>query len=239
MTFKVLDLFCGAGGAAMGYHQALDELGIEHTITGVDHKPMPRYPFEFIQADALEYCEAHGRKYDFIHASPPCQRYSSACKAAHTEHLFPDLLPNTRKKIKRTKRPFVIENVPGAPMRADIILCGSNFNLPIVRHRLFETKPRLFVLVAPCNHVDAPIGIYGHGTNSWYRRKTGRNASTDDWRDAMQAHWMSKAELAEAIPPAYTRWIGLQIFPRIVEAAPCFRDPTAPATGRGAGSATM
>ena len=199
MKPKLLDLFCGAGGASMGYHRA----GFE--VVGVDIKPQPHYPFEFHQADALEY-PLEG--YDAYHASPPCQHYSLANKAAHTNHLFPDLLPSTRDLLVSTGKPFIIENVPGAPMRADFILCGSQFQLPIIRHRLFETFPVMFGLVQPCDHVDAPIGVYGHGTNSWYRRKTGHNASTADWRRAMGIPWMTKTELAEAIPPAYTEYIG-------------------------------
>ncbi len=196
---RLLDLFCGAGGAAMGYHRA----GFE--VVGVDIKPQPHFPFEFHQADALTY-PLDG--FDVYHASPPCQRYSLACVAAHTTHKYPDLLPTTRERLQTTGKPWAIENVPNAPMRADFILCGSQLGLPIVRHRLFELYPNIFGLVAPCNHVDAPIGIYGHGTNSWYRRKTGHNASTQDWRNAMGIPWMTKIELAEAIPPAYTEYIG-------------------------------
>ncbi len=201
----LLDLFCGAGGASMGYHRA----GFE--VVGVDIKPQKHYPFKFIRADALTMPIDFLRQFDVIHASPPCQHYSFACKAAHTNHLFPDLLPTARSLLISVHKPFVIENVPGAPMRTDIILCGSQFGLPIIRHRLFEIFPRLFLLVSSCSHDDEPIGIYGHGTNSWYRKKTGHNASTEDWRRAMHIPWMTKSELAEAIPPAYTEWIGKQL----------------------------
>jgi DNA (cytosine-5)-methyltransferase 1 len=214
---KLLDLFCCAGGCSEGYRKA------GFTPYGIDIENQPRYPFPFLQMDALEALDKldigeglifnNGEtlyKEDIVafHASPPCQHYSLACVAAHTTHKFPDLLPQTRERLKSTGKPWVIENVPNAPMEADFILCGSMFGLPIVRHRLFEMFPKCFDLVMCCNHVDAPIGIYGHGTNSWYRRKTGHNASTQDWREAMKIPWMTKAELAEAIPPAYTEFIG-------------------------------
>jgi DNA (cytosine-5)-methyltransferase 1 len=189
---RLLDLFCGAGGAAVGYHRA----GFE--VVGVDIKPQPHYPFEFHQADAMTY-PLEG--FDVVHASPPCQHYSRACKAAHTNHLFPDLLPKTRERLIETGKPYIIENVPGAPMKANIVLCGSQFNLQIIRHRLFEIFPSIYRLLPKCSHCDEPIGIYGHGTNSWYRKKTGHNASTNDWRRAMGIEWMTKPELAESIPP--------------------------------------
>ncbi|MDD5220088.1 MAG: hypothetical protein PHV11_05960 [Candidatus Bipolaricaulis sp.] len=197
---KLLDMFCGAGGATKGYQRA------GFYVVGVDIKPQPHYcGDEFYQDDALAF-PLEG--FDAYHASPPCQRYSLACVAAHTSHKYPDLLPATRERLVSTGKPWAIENVPNSPMRADFILCGSQFNLTIVRHRLFELYPQAMGLVPPCNHVDAPIGVYGHGTNSWYRHKTGHNASTQDWRDAMGIAWMTKTELAEAIPPAYTEFIG-------------------------------
>jgi DNA (cytosine-5)-methyltransferase 1 len=204
---RLLDLFCGAGGCSVGYARA----GFE--VVGVDINPQPHYPFEFHQADALTY-PLEG--FDCYHASPPCQHYSLACVAAHTTHKFPDLLPATRERLKTTNKPWAIENVPNAPMRADFILCGSQFGLPIVRHRLFELYPMILALVASCNHVDEPIGVYGHGTNSWYRRKTGHNASTQDWRDAMGIQWMTKSELSEAIPPAYTEFIGKYLMQEVL-----------------------
>jgi len=203
---KLLDLFCGGGGATRGYQNA------GFYVVGIDIKPMPRYcGNEFHQADALEYLAEYGAEFDVIHASPPCQHYSFACKAAHTSEKFPDLLPKTRDTLISVNRPYVIENVPGAPMIPNLILCGSYFGLPIVRHRLFEIYPPIFILVPSCNHVIAPIGVYGNGTNSWYRKKTGHNASTNDWRKAMGIDWMTKKELAEAIPPAYTEFIGKQL----------------------------
>lgn len=201
--YILLDTFCGAGGATRGYQLA------GFYVVGVDIKPQPRYiGDEFYQGDALEFIEKYGSEFDVIHASPPCQHYSVACRTAHTYHLFPDLLPQTRSILEKNGRPFIIENVPGAPMNATIILCGSMFGLPIVRHRLFELNPPLFMLTPPCNHVAIPIGVYGHGTNSWYRSKKGHNASTQDWRNAMGNQWMNRSELAESIPWVYTHKIG-------------------------------
>ena len=131
---KLLDLFCGAGGAAMGYHRA----GFDD-ITGVDIKPMPRYPFKFIQGDALEYLAAHGAEYDVIHASPPCQAYSIMQHANHMRKDHPDLVDSVRDALKQTGKPWIIENVPGAPLIDPILLCGLSFGLRVIRHRLFES----------------------------------------------------------------------------------------------------
>ena len=236
---RLLDLFCGAGGAAMGYYRA----GFTE-IVGVDIKPQPRYPFEFVQADAMEY-PLDG--FDAIHASPPCQAFT-ALRSMWNSREHPDLLAPTRVRLLKHRGLFVIENVPGAPMREPVMLCGSMFGLgtgdaELRRHRLFELHG--FDLLTPrCQHYTRSlvIGVYGgHGRDR--RRKVtvvgdgnGRdyrkhpatvsvtgNAggtsvrdgtqqfSTDQRREAMGIDWMTGDELSQAIPPAYTEYIGRQL----------------------------
>lgn len=130
---KLLDLFCGAGGAAMGYYRS----GFAD-ITGIDNRPQKHYPFRFILADALEYLAEHGREYDVIHASPPCQGYS-ACKTMHTSRCktYPMLIPDLRARLSPNKI-WIIENVYGSPLINSVMLCGLSFNLKLFRHRYFE-----------------------------------------------------------------------------------------------------
>ena len=206
MGLRMLDLYCGGGGAAMGYSRA----GIPD-ITGVDINKQPRYPFQFIQGDALEYLSAHWQEYDIIHASPPCQAYTRkqtdwGRKRTHwTDH--PDLLGPTRDMLLATGLPFVIENVVGAPIRPDIMLCGTMFGLRISKHRLFESNYRLYPPDRLCGHSD----IY----NPW----KGEGRSADAMREAMGIDWLPTSggasrkrgdtgDLYNAIPPAYTEFIG-------------------------------
>ena len=206
---RLLDLFCGAGGAAMGYHRAgFDE------IVGVDIKPQPRYPFTFVEADALEYVREHGREYDAIHASPPCQRYS-VLAAMHPDRSWPDLIPETRTALARFDGPWAIENVEHAPLWNaptlfgvhGICLCGSMFGLGVARgqlrrHRLFESN---VALPQPeCRHRGRAVGVYGHGGHSGKHRMLYRAEAAI----ALGIDWMSRDELAQSIPPAYTEFIG-------------------------------
>ena len=200
---KLLDLFCGAGGASMGYCRA----GFE--VEGVDIKPRKHYPFKFHLADALEF-PLEG--YDAYHASPPCQRFSqSVNKVNRPKH--PDYILAIRLRLLNTEKPYVIENVPRAPLINYATLCGSSFGLPIRRHRLFESN--IFIPVMPCSHSEYPrkypcawnrntplrvlsiSGGYQHGI------------SLEEHKEAMGITWrISYRELSEAIPPVYTEYIG-------------------------------
>lgn len=213
---KLLDLFCGAGGCSVGYHQA----GFE--VVGVDIAPQPHYPFEFHQADALEFIAAHGHEFDVIHASPPCQAYTGMRKINLARYgrvpEHPDLVAPTRLALQATGRHYVIENVRGAPLHTQIILCGSMFGLPrLSRHRHFECS---ILLPAPptctCRQNDINIGVYGYvpdGRRVSYRhhRLSRIAASLQEAWAAMGIDWMEWNEVKEAIPPAYTRWIGKRI----------------------------
>jgi DNA (cytosine-5)-methyltransferase 1 len=213
---RLLDLFCGAGGAAVGYHRA----GFD--VVGVDIEPQPNYPYEFVQANALDALWHWGRRigpggYDAIHASPPCQRYIRGGLSDKAKHL--DLIGSTRELLKRTGLPWVIENVPGAPMRADAVLCGSMFGLKLRRHRWFEFSWAEPVLTLACDHSQPIAGVYGnpHGAaGAWPGMLP---SDTETWARAMGIDWMPTAELADAIPPAYTELIGHQLLQHLAWAA--------------------
>ena len=276
---RLLDLFCGGGGAAWGYHLA----GFDD-IVGVDNRPQPHYPFRFEQGDALECLAAHGQEYDAVHASPPCQAYSALKHLARGDH--PKLIEDVRGALQATGRPYVIENVVGAPLHFPLMLCGSMFGLEtdcgaqLRRHRLFESS---VLLMAPghCRHGEqradtisacgdtphnprlwraeqrgmkpATISIHGDPPrdrrNRWGKKRTimvvgatprdpaaervkyktitvtgstpQQNAernmiretfSIEQARKAMGIDWrMPMRELSQAIPPAYTHWIGRQL----------------------------
>lgn len=196
---KLLDLFCGAGGAGYGYHLA----GFD--VVGVDIEPMRDYPFEFHQADALEYLAAHGHEFDVIHASPPCQAYSSMQAIWKNVDEHPDLVEPTRELLLKVGKPYIIENVVGAPLRVDLMLCGTMFGLEIIRHRIFESNIPMPLLVPTCNHAN----VY----DPWHGKPGERSA--DKFRKAMGINWMRnmgggrrKGTLSLAIPPAFTQFIG-------------------------------
>ncbi len=207
---KGLDLFCGAGGASMGYHRA----GFE--MTGVDNRPQPRYPFRFIHTDALDYVTAHGHEYDAVFASPPCQRYSEATPVAIRATL-PDLIGPTRDALQALGVPYVIENVENARRHLinPVMLCGTMFGMSIWRHRYFETHPFWCLAPASCLHIGRPISLHP-GSNA---RKGRGDTSVAVARVAMGIDWMSKEEIHEAIPPAYTEFIGRQLLPHAIEDA--------------------
>jgi hypothetical protein len=194
---RLLDLFCGAGGAAMGYHRA----GFE--VVGVDINPQKNFPFEFIQADATTF-PLDG--FDVIHASPPCQHYATVTVWRGDRNEHPDLLDPTRQRLTEWGGPWVIENVPEAPIRADYLLCGSQLNLNIRRHRAFETsRPPVFSLLMPCSHDSRLLPFMHKGERAY--------------ADAMGCDWMTNREAREAIPPAYTEFIGKQLLEQLAVAA--------------------
>jgi DNA (cytosine-5)-methyltransferase 1 len=207
---RLLDLFCGAGGAAVGYHRA----GFD--VVGVDIEPQPHYPFTFIRADAMTF-PLDG--YDAIHASPPCQRYSVANNVWKREH--PDLIGPTRDLLEASRLPWVIENVPGSPLRTTIELCGLSLGLGVKRHRWFESSVMLWA-PPPCpkHHPGDWLLVWGHTVqerghvvrrgptgNTTHRRHT----TTERGRRAMGIGWMNRDELSQAIPPAYTEYVGAQL----------------------------
>lgn len=210
---KLLDLFCGAGGASVGYARA----GFE--VVGVDLAPQPRYPFEFVQADALDVLAllAQGSQgwtasFDVVHASPPCQSYS-ATRTLHTKE-HPMLIEEVRRLLRESGRTYVIENVVGAPLLSPALVCGSAFDLPIRRHRLFESSEALWS--TQCSHAPKPIDVTGGGYTAKPRTdgKGGRSnkpRTLEEARAALGIDWMNRAELNQAIPPAYTQFIGGQL----------------------------
>jgi DNA (cytosine-5)-methyltransferase 1 len=207
---RLLDLFCGAGGAAMGYHRA----GFE--VVGVDLRPQPRYPFTFHRGDALTYPLAG---FDAIHASPPCQRYSVQTKQNGTMANHPDWIAAVRQRLQAAGVPYVIENVPGAPLHNPIVLCGSMFGLErLRRHRLFECPMIAQPAQPTCRHERQHdcISVTGHAGGTSRRDGGARFASTAIWREIMGIDWMTGKELAEAIPPIYTQYLGNRLLQVVI-----------------------
>lgn len=218
MRPRLLDLFCGGGGAAMGYHRA----GFD--VVGVDINPQGNYPFTFVQADAIEYLSrAEALHFDAIHASPPCQAYTRKASdwgRTRTHWIdHPDLVGPTRDLLGQTGLPYVIENVPGAPVNAQLMLCGTMFGLTIRKHRLFESNVPLPFPPRPCSdHTEC--------YNPWQ----GKGRSADKLRAAQDIDWLPisggasrkagyTGDLFNAIPPAYTEWIGSSLLLQIEKAA--------------------
>lgn len=215
MRPRLLDLFCGAGGAAEGYYRA----GFD--VVGVDIAPQPNYPFELVQADALDYLDAlietgwghDSMPFYAIHASPPCQRWLDVPKARGEE--YPDLLTPTRALLERAGLPYVIENVPGAPLDG-FVLCGTTFGLPLVRHRRFEVHPDIGLVPSTCHQ-----GSFGRGTEHPGTYPFAHGAWRPAWRKYVLPvvwPWMTLEESHEAIPPAYTEYIGAQLLALVVAA---------------------
>ena len=223
MTLMFLDLFCGAGGAAVGYHRAFEAAGIPHRIVGVDNRKQPRYPFEFVQADAMTF-PLEG--FDAIHASPPCQGYSRLRHLPWLKgRIYPMLIAPTRDRLQTVGMPWVIENVEDSRL-LDLKLCGRMFGLPTYRHRVFASS--VFMLEPP--HEKHRI-VIGHGRRVNDRAKGTLNAGSNngargnqsiftvaggqfkkaDAERALGIDWMTRDELTQAIPPAYTEYIGRQM----------------------------
>lgn len=209
---RLLDLFCCAGGAGVGYQRA----GFD--VVGVDVDPQPRYPLTFIQADALTLDPDFVASFDVIHASPPCQSYSDLAKRNRNADAWPRLIEPVREMLQATGRPYVIENVEGAPLIDPVVLCGTMFpSLRVIRHRLFESNVALTVP----EHRRHPL-VFTHDkrknhygkldqNKSYVQVTGGGNCSIANARDALGIDWMTKNELNESIPPAYTHHIGTQL----------------------------
>lgn len=205
MKPRLLDLFCGAGGASAGYARA----GFE--VIGVDIRPQPHYPFEFHQADALTF-SLEG--FDAIHASPPCQWHSKTRKILEGKSLTPRWRGDeiTRIRERLAGHLYVIENVPGAPLLDPVTLCGEMFGLRVIRHRLFESSWSLRQLPHR-PHRGTTNSHRGYSRGGYYITVGGHNYNPHDGRVAMDISWMKyrDGELNEAIPPAYTAYIGQQL----------------------------
>lgn len=217
MKPKLLDLFCGAGGAGEGYRRA----GFE--VTGVDIHPQPRYAAgTFIQSDAIAYALAYGWQYDAIHASPPCQIHSGmgrihgdTYKARHV-----DLIPQTRFALETLGLPYVIENVAGAraALRNPLMLCGAQFGLQVYRHRYFESNMFLFAPPHTPHHDQTPPAGQGRSPKGFISITGGGiyGVTQSERFAAMGIDWMTNTELTEAIPPAYTEYLGRQLMQHVI-----------------------
>lgn len=209
---RLLDLFAGAGGASAGY----DRAGFH--VTGVDIARQPNYPYTYVNRDALELLSdgrwvPFVRTFDLIHASPPCQSFSAYRRRGNgVGDNYPDLIETVRGLLKATSKPYIIENIPGSPLQDPVVLCGSSFGLDVRRHRLFESN---IPLVAPdCNH-EWQTPRFPQATNRANLRSTvevGAYRCSRYAPGAMGIDWMTNSEVSEAIPPAYTHFLGRQAY---------------------------
>lgn len=218
MRPRLLDLFCAAGGAAMGYHRA----GFD--VVGVDINQQPRYPFEFVQADCLALNSDFLARFDAIHASPPCQKYTAAAPLQGRDHL--DLIPATRDMLHRSGLPYIIENVPGSPLLSPATVCGLALGLNVKRHRLFESNILLTGTNCPKGHPGDWLIVFGYsalrrsrgqgtGPKKDRGKSKGKSVPHEETCAAMGIDWMTRTELSQAIPPAYTEFIGGQLLAHI------------------------
>lgn len=201
----------------MGYHRA----GFE--VVGVDIKPQRNYPFQFHQGDAMHWLRTGiPSGFDAVHASPPCQDHSMLKNSAGL-HGTGWMLQATLDAFRAQSLPWVVENVVGAALPSAVELCGATFGLgasgmDLPRHRRFELS--FPMLVPPCQHRPGKtMGVYGHGTNAWHRKKLGRNLTVAEMREAMGCPWMTREELSQAIPPAFTEYIGSELIAHVRAAA--------------------
>jgi DNA (cytosine-5)-methyltransferase 1 len=206
---RLLDLFCGAGGCAVGYHRA------GFRVHGVDMDWQANYPFRFLQWDALRI---NPRDFDVIHASPPCQLWSMT--AYRTGKTYPDLITPLRERLAEWGKPYIIENVEGAPLKSAAMLCGRYFDLGtpckdgvyryLRRHRYFESTFDLTGTGCHCVPGDPIIGVYGQGSATTTGRR-GYQGTVKEREIVMGIDWMYSSEMSQAIPPVYTEYLGRQI----------------------------
>jgi len=203
--YRLLDLYCCAGGASFGYEQA----GFK--VVGVDIEPQPKYRGEFVQADAIEYLRENWQNFDAIHASPPCQSYSTASMQFRlTGKTYPDLIAVTRIELIKTGKPYVIENVPGSPLINPIELCGAMFGLRTYRHRLFESNFKIVVPEHP-KHINKNARMGRRAKPDEFIQYVGHFSGVRTVAEMTGLTWLGQYELAQSIPPAYTKFIGEQI----------------------------
>jgi len=215
---KLLDLYCGAGGAGWGYYLAgFDVVGVD-----IVKQPQHRNEMKFMLADALdilsdvEFC----RSFDFIHASPVCKKYSITASLHNNE--YPDEIPIIRERLQEIGKPYSIENVPGAPLNNYVVLCGSMFGLKVIRHRLFECSPQILLPPGSCDckgPTNSHRGYSEFSKGAKFITVVGNNYKADDGREAMGIDWMVRKYLSQAIPPAYTKWVGEQMMRKLKLAA--------------------
>lgn len=204
---RLLDLFCGAGGASKGYHHA------GFAVSGVDINDFPSYPFvNRLQADALGVAQRAGDETRVIHASPPCQGFTTLKHRTGKDYvdLLTPLRPLLQAWADRTGGVYIIENVPGAPLINPVQLCGSSFGLRVRRHRLFESNIPLVGTTCIHKSQGTPVGVYGTGGGGQMTRGY-KARDIHEAREAMGIDWMNKKEIAQAIPPVYTEFIGKQV----------------------------
>jgi DNA (cytosine-5)-methyltransferase 1 len=209
---KILDLYCCAGGASMGYHRAAVKAGYEPHVIGVDNVFKKDYPFIFMKADVLQLIEdmplKWWRQFDLIHASPPCQHYSitkNLARAQGKKVSTVDHIPLIRKHLLKVGVPCIIENVEGSGL-VGATLCGSSFGLKVRRHRIFESN--FEIESSTCDHKSQgrPVGVYGSLNDEI--PKGGKTAETiEQAQEAMGMDWAGWSNLKEAIPPAYTEYV--------------------------------
>jgi len=205
---KALDLFCCAGGSTKGLQRA----GFH--VTGVDIKRQPRYCGDaFVQADATNP-PFDLRRFDFIWASPPCQHYTQMLNHGLTSRdNHPDLIEPVREMLKSAGVPYVIENVANAPLIDPFVLCGEMFGLRVMRHRFFEASMPILVPAHVPHRREG--GIRKQGDGGYYFRVYGHETGKAEWGAAMGIDWMKSPQLAQAIPPAYSEFIGKQVMEQL------------------------
>lgn len=207
---RVLDLFCCSGGAGMGYWLA----GFD--VVGVDIVPRPNYPFKFVEGDALDAMREMGQEFNLVHASPPCQAHTALTKGTNRGRTYVDLIPQMRELCLWYGVDWVIENVTGADIRKDLTLCGEMFGLGVIRHRHFELGWLGTPSARQPEHKRhrGPVrgwrhGIYRDGPYIAAYGKGGGKGNVAEMQQAMGIWWTDvHEELTEAIPPAYTAYIG-------------------------------